>query len=115
MFYSVFLQWSVFMAEIKNTSLIGITAAELMEKIEETYKDKDAPEISEVMILVIVKDDGDEHSEDDYGWAAVEWRASDPIWAHQIGLLESALEVMRYQRHSPAMEIDDEEEGNDDD
>lgn len=79
---------------MKNSEQVGITAAMLMDKLDEDYDDK--TEIAETIIICRIQGKMDDN--DDVEWSAIQWRASDPVWSHQLGLIEGCLEGMRNSR-----------------
>jgi hypothetical protein len=94
---------------MKGQEIVGKTAAELMDLLDAV--DDDTGEIAEVMVAVRVQthkaSNGDISEEDQ--WSYVQWRASDPVWTHQLGLVHAVLEGMQHKRVAVQEEDDDDE------
>lgn len=80
-----------------DATLIGRNTAELMEAISDAYADDDTAEVYEVLSIVVVRThkapEGWDECED--GYSFVHFRASEPSWHRQLGLVEAAKWAIR--------------------
>ena len=78
-----------------DQKLVGNTTAELMDHLGNIYGEDDTAEIREVMVIVMVSTENtpEGFEESEKGYSMIHFRASDPIWPHQFGLLHGALRM----------------------
>ena len=88
---------------MKNQEILGTTAAELMDRLDE--ENDESVEIAECLIMVRI--DG---RDGDGEFSYVQWRGSDPVWTHQLGLLYGCLEGMQTFRLKNTLQNEDEED-----
>jgi hypothetical protein len=94
-----------------DTTQIGVNTAEIMEHLGETYADDDTAVVTEVITIVMVSTDlrptspewdeieEGEAVEDEGGtYSHVHFRASTPMWVHQLGLVEAARWAIKENR-----------------
>lgn len=75
---------------MEGKDILGETTAKLMDDLDIAYEGTDA-QIKEVMVIVLVRTPeprGDEEpTEEGDGYGYCHFRASDPVWSHQLGLV----------------------------
>lgn len=85
-----------------DSKLVGQNTAELMEALEEAYADDETAEVVEVISVAVIrtqrKPDTEEwadHEDQGHGYSFIHYRASEPAWHRQLGLLEAASFAVR--------------------
>lgn len=89
---------------MKGQELLGQTAAELMETLDDDPDE--TAEILEAAVIVLVK----YTSPGEEGSSAIEYRFSSPVWTHQLGLAHGMIEAMHGSRRLIEEPEDDEED-----
>lgn len=82
--------------------LIGQNTAEFMETLELAYAGDESARVTEVLTIAVVRTDQkpdtpewEDEEESEHGYSFIHYRASEPAWHRQLGILDAAIQAVR--------------------